>query len=97
MPRFKNKFRTRKLLLWIVGILVGAALGGFLALFFYYFLRNYLPLKVVVPLAIGLAVMLTFFSLRLMRLQSRMFSGVSPLIAGVLAGLGVHMARFWLP
>jgi hypothetical protein len=75
---------------------MGTILGGFLALFFYFFFRNYLPVAIVIPLAVGLAVATSFYCLRLARLQSAFFRGVSPLIAGIIAGLGVHMARFWL-
>jgi VIT1/CCC1 family predicted Fe2+/Mn2+ transporter len=96
MARQRLKRPVARLALWVIGIVFSSALGGFLALFFYYFLRNYLPVAVVIPMAVGLAVMCSFFAMRLIRLESALFRGVSPLIAGLIAGIGVHMARFWL-
>jgi hypothetical protein len=94
--RKSSRRRLRAAFLWLLGLAIGAVLGGFLALFFFHFLKHYLHARLVTPVAIGLAVAMTFGVLRLIRLQSRLFRPVSPLVAGLIAALGVHMARVWL-
>ena len=75
---------------------LGSLLVGFLAVFFQQSLGLYLPRHVAVSLAVGLAVALTFWFLKLMKHPPMLLKGVHPLAAGLCAGLGVHIARFWL-
>ncbi len=46
--------------------------------------------------ALGLAVALSFWFLGLMKHPPMLLKNVHPLAAGLCAGLGVHIARFWL-
>ena len=47
-------------------------------------------------LAVGLAVAVTFWLLGLLKHPPMFLKNVHPLAAGLCAGLGVHIARFWL-
>ena len=75
---------------------LGSLLVGFLAVLFQQSLGLYLPRHYSVSLAVGLAVALTFWFLGLMRHPPLFLKNVHPLAAGLCAGLGVHIARFWL-
>jgi hypothetical protein len=75
---------------------LGSLLVGFLAVFFQHSLGLYLPRHFSVSLGVGLAVALTFWFLKLMKHPPMLLKGVHPLAAGLCAGLGVHIARFWL-
>jgi hypothetical protein len=75
---------------------LGSLLVGFLAVFFQQSLGLYLPRHFSVSLGVGLAVALTFWFLNLMKHPPIFLKGVHPLAAGLCAGLGVHIARFWL-
>ena len=59
-------------------------------------LGAYLPKHFSVSLGVGLAVALGLWALRIMRHPPRLMRNVSPWMAGFCAGLGVHLARFWL-
>ena len=76
--------------------LLGSLLVGFLALFLDQLLRIYLPRQFSVSLAVGLAVAITFWVLKLMKHPPLFLKRVHPLAAGLCAGLGVHIARTWL-
>ena len=56
----------------------------------------YLPRHLSVSLGVGLAVFVTFWLLRLLKHPPLFLRDVSPLAAGICAGLGVHIARLWL-
>ena len=71
-------------------------LTGFLIVFFERLFSFYLPKHFSVSLAVGLAVGLVLWLLRLMKHPPRLMRNVSPWMAGLCAGLGVHLARFWL-
>jgi hypothetical protein len=45
---------------------------------------------------VGIAVAVTFWLLRLLKHPPLLLRDVPPLAAGICAGLGVHIARFWL-
>ncbi len=75
---------------------LGSLLVGFLAVFFQQSLGMYLPRHFAVSLAVGLAVALTFWVLQLAKHPPMFLKNVHPLAAGLCAGLGVHIARFWL-
>ena len=76
--------------------LLGTLLVGFLALLLDQLLRIYLPRHFSVSLAVGLAVAITFWVLKLMKHPPIFLKRVHPLAAGLCAGLGVHIARTWL-
>jgi hypothetical protein len=75
---------------------LGSLLVGFLAVLFQQSLGLYLPRHFSVSLAVGLAVALTFWLLKLMKHPPLFLKNVHPLAAGLCAGLGVHIARFWI-
>jgi hypothetical protein len=75
---------------------LGSLLVGFLAVLFQQSLGLYLPRHFSVSLAVGLAVALTFWLLKLMKHPPMFLKNVHPLAAGLCAGLGVHIARFWI-
>ncbi len=75
---------------------LGSLLVGFLAVYLQQALGVYLPRHFSVSLAVGLAVALTFWLLKLMKHPPLFLRNVHPLAAGLCAGLGVHIARFWL-
>ncbi len=75
---------------------LGSLLVGFLAVYLQQALGVYLPRHFSVSLAVGLAVALTFWLLKLMKHPPLFLKNVHPLAAGLCAGLGVHIARFWL-
>ena len=93
--------RRRK---WTVAALVrrafffvlGSLLVGFLAVVLQNALGIYLPRHFAVSLAVGIAVALTFWMLKLLKHPPMFLKGVHPAAAGLCAGLGVHIARFWL-
>jgi hypothetical protein len=75
---------------------LGSLLVGFLAVLFQQSLGLYLPRHFAVSLAVGLAVAATFWVLQLAKHPPLFLKNVHPLAAGLCAGLGVHIARFWL-
>ena len=75
---------------------LGSLLVGFLAVLFQQSLGLYLPRHFAVSLAVGLAVAATFWLLGLLKHPPMFLKNVHPLAAGFCAGLGVHIARFWL-
>ena len=93
--------RRRK---WTVAVLarrafffvLGSLLVGFLAVYLQQALGLYLSRHFSVSLAVGLAVALTFWLLKLMKHPPLFLKSVHPLAAGLCAGLGVHIARLWL-
>jgi hypothetical protein len=74
----------------------GSLLAGFLAVFLEAVLHQYLPRHFSVSLAVGVAVTVTFWLLRLLKHPPMLLKNVHPLAAGLCAGLGVHIARVWL-
>jgi VIT1/CCC1 family predicted Fe2+/Mn2+ transporter len=75
---------------------LGSLLLGFLAVFLEQSLGLYLPRHFAVSLAVGLAVAATFWLLGLLKHPPLLLRNVHPVAAGLCAGLGVHIARFWL-
>ena len=74
----------------------GSLLVGCLAVFLNAVLALYIPRHFAVSLAVGLAVAITFWLLRLAKHPPLLLRNVPPLAAGLCAGLGVHIARLWL-
>jgi len=96
LARRGRKWRPAVVLKRAFFFVLGSLLVGFLAVFFQQSLGVYLPRHVAVSLAVGLAVAATFWLLGLLRHPPLFLKGVHPLAAGLCAGLGVHIARFWL-
>jgi len=74
----------------------GSLLVGCLAVFLEAMLHLYMPRHFSVSLAVGVSVTVTFWLLKLLKHPPLLLRNVSPLAAGLCAGLGVHIARLWL-
>jgi hypothetical protein len=74
----------------------GSLLVGFLAVFLNAVLVLYMPRHFSVSIAVGTAVAVTFWVLRLVKHPPLFLRNVPPLAAGLCAGLGVHIARLWI-
>ena len=74
----------------------GSLLLGCLAVFLNAVFALYIPRHFAVSLAVGIAVAVTFWLLRLAKHPPILLRNVPPLAAGLCAGLGVHIARLWL-
>ena len=77
-------------------LVLGSLLMGILTVILEVMLRELLPRHLSVSLAVGLAVATTFWLLRFLKHPPMFLKNVHPLAAGLCAGLGVHIARFWL-
>jgi hypothetical protein len=76
--------------------IAGSLMVGLLAVFLNAVLAIYLPRHFAVSLAVGIAVAVTFWLLRLLKHPPLLLRNVPPVAAGLCAGLGVHIARLWL-
>lgn len=83
---------ARRVLLFVAGSLF----VGFLAVFLNALLALYMPRHFSVSIAVGISVAITFALLRLLKHPPLFLKNVHPLAAGLCAGLGVHIARFWI-
>ena len=92
----KKKWSAAVLLRRALFFVLGSLLVGLLTIFLNGALGLYIPKHFAVSLAVGLAVAVTFWLLRLLKHPPLLLRNVSPLAAGICAGLGVHIARFWL-
>ena len=92
----RKKWTIAVLLRRALFFVLGSLLVGFLTVFLDGALGLYIPRHFSVSLAVGLAVAVTFWLLRLVKHPPLLLRNVSPIAAGLCAGLGVHIARFWL-
>ena len=92
----RRKWKPASVLRRAFFFVLGSLLVGFLAVLFQQSLGLYLPRHFSVSLAVGLAVAATFWVLQLAKHPPMFLKNVHPLAAGLCAGLGVHIARFWL-
>ena len=90
--RLRPAVVARRVLLFVAGSLF----AGFVAIFVNAVLNDFIPRHFAVSIAVGVAVALTFWLLRLMKHPPLFLKNVHPLAAGLCAGLGVHIARFWI-
>ena len=93
--------RRRKLKLTAIArraffLVAGSLMVGFLAVFLNAVLALYMPRHFSVSIAVGVAVAVTFWLLRLLKHPPLLLRNVPPLAAGLCAGLGVHIARTWI-
>ena len=95
MPR-KKRLKPADIALRLFFFVAGSLMVGFLTVFLEAELGVYLPRHFSVSLAVGLAVAVTFWLLRLLKHPPMLLRNVSPWAAGLCAGLGVHIARIWL-
>jgi hypothetical protein len=92
----RKRLKPGDIALRIFLFVAGSLLIGFLTVFIEAELGVYMPRHFSVSLGVGLAVGITFWLLRLLKHPPLLLRNVSPLAAGLCAGLGVHIARFWL-
>ena len=90
--RLKLAAIARRLFFFVAGSL----LVGFFAVFLNAALGLYMPRHFSVSIAVGVAVAVTFWLLRLLKHPPLFLRNVPPLAAGLCAGLGVHIARLWI-
>ncbi|HXF80045.1 MAG TPA: hypothetical protein VN598_14340 [Usitatibacter sp.] len=96
MPRRRKRPTALGIALRIFFFVAGSLLVGCLTVFLNAELGLYLPPHFAVSLAVGLAVAVTFWLLRLLKHPPMFLKDVHPLAAGLCAGMGVHIARLWL-
>ncbi len=96
MPRKKKRLTPGAIALRVFFFVAGSLMVGFLTVFLEAELGVYLPRHFSVSLAVGIAVAVTFWLLRLLKHPPMFLRDVSPWAAGLCAGLGVHIARIWL-
>jgi len=92
----RKKWKTAQLLRRAVFFVLGSLFVGFLTIYLDSALGTYIPRHFAVSIAVGLSVAVTFWLLRLLKHPPLLLANVSPIAAGLCAGLGVHIARFWL-
>lgn len=92
----KKRLTPAGIALRIFFFVAGSLLVGFLTVFLNAELGVYVPRHFAVSIAVGLAVAITFWLLRLLKHPPMLLRDVSPVAAGLCAGLGVHIARLWL-
>jgi hypothetical protein len=92
----KKRLTPAAIALRIFFFVAGSLLVGFLTVFLQAELGVYLPRHFSVSLAVGIAVAVTFWLLRLLKHPPMFLKNVHPLAAGLCAGMGVHIARIWL-
>jgi hypothetical protein len=96
VARRKKRLTPGALMLRLFFFVAGSLLVGFLTVFIEAELGVYLPRHFSVSLAVGIAVAITFWLLKLLKHPPMFLRNVSPLAAGLCAGLGVHIAKLWL-
>ncbi len=96
MARRRKRLTPGSIALRAFFFVAGSLLVGFLTVFLEAELGVYLPRHFSVSLAVGLAVAVTFWLLRLLKHPPMFLRNVSPWAAGFCAGLGVHIAKLWL-
>ena len=92
----KSKFSVKLLLIQFAFLIIGALLTGFFTVFFAKFFERYIPQSFAVAFGAGAGVALTLWFTQWVNNPPFLLKGVSPLIAGFCAALGVHTARTWL-
>ena len=96
MGRRKKALKPAAILRRLLFFVAGALMTGFLAVFLNAVLAIYIPRHFAMSIAVGVAVAVTLWLLRLARHPPLLLKNVHPLAAGFCAGLGVHIARLWL-
>jgi hypothetical protein len=94
--RRKSKLKPAVLARRALFFVAGALMTGFLAVFLNAVLSLYIPRHFAGSIAVGVAVAVTMWLLRLAKHPPLLLRTVPPLAAGFCAGLGVHIARLWL-
>lgn len=96
MARKKKRLTPGGIALRIFFFVAGSLLVGCLTVFLDAELGVYMPRHFSVSIAVGAAVAITFWVLRMLKHPPLLLKDVHPLAAGLCAGMGVHIARLWL-
>ena len=96
MGRRKSGLKPAAIARRLLFFVAGALMTGFLAVFLNAVLAMYIPRHFAMSIAVGVAVTVTLWLLRLAKHPPLLLRNVHPLAAGFCAGLGVHIARLWL-
>jgi hypothetical protein len=96
MARRRGRLRPAALARRLLFFVAGALMTGFLAVFLNAMLAMYVSRHLAASLGIGIAVAVTLWLLRLAKHPPLLLRTVPPLLAGLCAGMGVHIARLWL-
>jgi hypothetical protein len=92
----RGKLKPAMILRRLFFFVAGSLMIGFLAVFLNAVFALYIPRHFAVSIAVGVAVAVTFWLLRLVKHPPVLLRNVPPLAAGLCAGLGVHIARLWI-
>jgi hypothetical protein len=92
----RNRWKPANIFKRAFFFVVGSLLIGFLIIAFERLLSMHLPKHFSVSLGVGLGVAGGVAVMKLVKQPPLFMKNVSPLVAGFCAGLGVHLARFWL-
>ena len=92
----KKRLTPGAIALRVFFFVAGSLMVGWLTVFLDAELGVYMPRHFAVSIAVGAAVAITFWLLRLLKHPPMFLNDVHPLAAGLCAGMGVHIARFWL-
>jgi len=92
----KKRLTPGAIALRVFFFVAGSLMVGWLTVFLDAELGVYMPRHFAVSIAVGAAVAITFWLLRLLKHPPMFLKDVHPLAAGLCAGMGVHIARFWL-
>ncbi|HTS85229.1 MAG TPA: hypothetical protein VMG61_08995 [Usitatibacter sp.] len=92
----KKRLTPGAIALRVFFFVAGSLMVGWLTVFLDAELGVYMPRHFAVSVAVGAAVAITFWLLRLLKHPPMFLKDVHPLAAGLCAGMGVHIARFWL-
>ena len=95
MARSK-KWKPANILKRAFFFVVGSLLIGLLIILFERLLSGYTPKHFSVSIGVGLGVAVGVAVMKLVKQPPLFMKNVSPWVAGFCAGLGVHLARFWL-
>jgi hypothetical protein len=92
----RSKWKPAHLIKRAFFFLIGSLLIGLAIIVFEGLLSWYLSRNFSVPLGVGLGVASGVAIMKAVKQPPLFMKSVSPLVAGFCAGLGVHLARFWL-
>ncbi|MBL8518085.1 MAG: hypothetical protein JNM76_14070 [Betaproteobacteria bacterium] len=92
----RKKWKPANLIKRAFFFIVGSLLIGLLIVVFEKLLALHLPKHFSVSIGVGLGVAVGVAVMKAVKQPPLFMKSVSPWVAGFCAGMGVHLARFWL-
>ncbi len=92
----RKKWKPANLIKRAFFFVAGSLLIGILIVAFEKLLAMHVPKHFSVSIGVGLGVAVGVAVMKLVKQPPLFMKNVSPWVAGFCAGLGVHLARFWL-